>query len=155
MSSSHDFDFLVGRWSVAHRRLQRRLEDCTQWDEFPGTCDLRLILGGLGNLDDNVLELPAGTYRAATLRVFDPAAALWSIWWIDARQGQIEPPVRGAFVDGVGTFHGDDVWNGRPVRVRFIWSDITETSARWQQAFSADDGETWETNWIMQFTRVA
>ncbi len=152
MSSPRDFDFLVGRWTVAHRRLQRRLEGCTTWDEFAGTCELRPILDGQGNLDENVIELPDGPYRAATLRVFDPIAARWSIWWIDARRGQVEPPVRGTFADGVGTFYGDDRWDGRAVLVRFLWTDMTGNAARWQQAFSTDQGKTWETNWIMQFT---
>ncbi len=155
MSSPRDFDFLVGRWSVAHRRLQRRLEGCTAWDEFAGACDLRLILDGQGNLDENVIDLPGGTYRAATLRVFDPLGLTWSIWWIDGRRGQVEPPVRGTFADGIGTFYGDDAWEGRPVRVRFLWTNITANAARWQQAFSIDDGKTWETNWTMQFTRAS
>lgn len=154
MSSPRDFDFLVGRWTVAHRRLQRRLEGCTRWDEFAGTCDLQLILGGQGNIDDHVIDLPDGRYRAATLRVFDVGAGLWSIWWVDARRGEVEPPVRGGFADGVGTFYGDDTWEGRPVRVRFQWSEITADGARWVQAFSANGGNSWETNWIMQFTRA-
>ena len=28
------------------------------------------------------------------------------------------------------------------------------TAARWEQAFSADGGATWEVNWVMEFTRV-
>ena len=151
-----DFDFLVGRWMVAHRRLRRRLADDTHWEEFGGMCESRSIIGGLGNVDDNVLDLPAGTYRAATLRVFDPAAGLWSIWWVDGRAPRLEPPVRGRFEGDVGTFHGRDVLeDGRPVLVRFTWSQITPRSARWDQAFSADGGATWEDNWTMRFERDA
>ena len=150
----HDFDVLVGRWSVAHRRLRRRLAGDNQWDEFGGRNELRQIVGGLANVDDNILELPAGTYRAATVRVFDPATKLWSIWWIDGRNPRLEPPVVGRFVNGVGTFEGDDVFEGRPIRVRFIWSEITGRSARWEQAFSPDGGATWEVNWVMRFTRM-
>lgn len=150
-----DFDFLVGRWDVAHRRLRRRLAGDTCWEEFDGVCESRPIIGGLGNIDDNVLELPAGTYRAATLRVFDPAAGLWSIWWVDGRAPRLEPPVHGRFDGGVGTFLGDDVLgDGRPVRVRFTWSEIAGHSARWDQAFSADGGATWEDNWTMRFERT-
>jgi hypothetical protein len=149
-----DFDFFLGRWSVAHRRLRQRLVGDTCWEEFAGTAEMRAILGELGNLDDNVLELPAGTYRAATLRLFDPATALWSIWWIDARRPGLEPPVHGRFENGVGTFFGDDMLDGRPIRVRFIWSEITPRSARWEQAFSADGGASWEINWIMRFERA-
>jgi hypothetical protein len=149
-----DFDFFTGRWAVAHRRLRSRLTGDTQWEEFRGLCEMRPIIGGLGNVDDNVLELPAGTYRAGTLRLFDPQAARWSIWWVDGRQMALEPPVHGRFENGIGTFFGDDMLNGRPIRVRFLWSRITKISARWEQAFSADDGATWETNWIMDFVRV-
>jgi hypothetical protein len=149
-----DFDFLIGRWWVRHRRLQQRLQGDTRWDEFGGTCDVRPILEGIGNIDENFIDLPAGRYRAATLRLFNPSTQLWSIWWIDARKPGLEPPVHGGFEDGVGTFIGDDGWNGRPVRVRFIWSQITARSAHWEQAFSADGGASWETNWRMSFHRA-
>jgi hypothetical protein len=115
---------------------------------------MRQIVGGLANVDDNVIELPGGTYRAATVRVFDPATQLWSIWWIDGRHPRLEPPVHGRFANGVGTFLGDDVFEGRPIRVRFLWSEITARSCRWEQAFSPDAGATWETNWIMRFMRA-
>jgi hypothetical protein len=151
----HDFDFLIGRWTVAHRRLRRRLEGDTQWDQFGGQCEMRPILGGAGNVDDNIIELPGGTYRGSALRLFDPAAGRWSIWWADSRTPGLQPPVHGRFDHGVGTFLGDDVLNGRPIRVRFIWSDIAANAATWTQAFSPDNGATWETNWIMQFTRAA
>ena len=150
----HDFDFFAGRWKVAHRRLRRRLVGDTAWDEFAGTCETRALIGGLGNVDDNVLELPAGTYRAATLRLFNPGTGLWSIWWVDARHPALEPPVHGRFESGVGTFFGDDTFEDRPIRVRFIWSEITERSARWDQAFSADGGKSFEPNWTMRFERV-
>jgi len=152
----HDWDWLVGRWSVHHRRLKARLAGSTEWEEFNGRSELWSTLGGLGNLDDNVIELPGGTYRAMTMRAFDPEAGLWSIWWLDGRNPtQMDPPVRGVFKDGVGTFGGDDTLRGRPIKVRFQWSDITPTSARWAQAFSPDAGATWETNWVMDFTRIA
>ena len=150
------FDFLAGRWTVAHRRLRQRLAGDTRWEEFEGACESRPIIGGLGTIDDNILELPAGTYRAATLRVFDPTTALWSIWWIDGRAPRLEPPVHGRFKNGLGTFLGDDVLDdGRPVQVRFTWSEIAAHSARWDQAFSADGGATWEDNWTMYFERIA
>ncbi len=149
----HDWDWLVGSWNVRHRRLKARLAGSTEWEEFDGTSVLWLALGGLGTVDDNLLELPGGTYRAVGIRAFDPDERRWSIWWLDARTPTIEPPVRGGFEDGVGTFIGDDTLDGRPITVRFQWSQITPTSAHWEQAFSPDGGESWETNWIMEFTR--
>lgn len=151
----HDFDFLFGDWTIRHHRLDRRLAGETRWTDFEGRCTARPLLGGLGNLDENVLDLPTGAYEAVTLRLFDEALGRWSIWWIDARAPGIEAPVHGAFVHGVGTFHGDDVLDGAPIRVRFLWSGITARTARWEQAFSADRGDTWETNWTMDFERVS
>jgi hypothetical protein len=152
----HDFDFLAGTWRVHHRRLKDRLAGSDEWQEFAGTSVGQLILDGAGNLDDNVLELPDGTYRAATLRSYDAASGQWSIWWLDGRhpRGPLDPPMVGSFSDGVGLFLADDTFQGRPIRVRFIWSEITDASARWEQAFSTDGGATWEVNWIMTFTRV-
>jgi hypothetical protein len=150
----HDFDFLIGRWMVAHRRLRRRLAGDDAWDEFAGACEMRPLIGGLGNVDDNVLELPEGSYRAAAVRLFDPGERRWSIWWIDGRVLGLEPPVHGRFENGIGTFVGEDAFEGRPILVRFVWSEIRPASARWQQAFSPDGGATWETNWDMRFTRL-
>lgn len=84
-SGAGDFDFFIGSWGVAHRRLKERLAGCNDWLEFGGTCVTQKILGGLGNMDDNFLDLPGDAYRAVTLRSFDPAKKLWSIWWLDGR----------------------------------------------------------------------
>jgi hypothetical protein len=152
---AHDWDWLIGNWSVRHRRLRERLAGNTTWDEFAGTCRNWPLMGGRGNVDDNVLELPAGRYRGVGVRAFDVQTRLWSIWWIDSRTPGIEPPVRGGFENGVGTFIGDDSLRGRPVKVRFRWSEITATSATWEQSFSPDGGASWEMNWHMDFTRTA
>lgn len=151
---SHDFDFFFGRWRVEHRRLDARLAGCTTWTEFAGRCTVWPLLGGLGNLDDNVLELPTGPYRAATLRSYDLATDQWSIWWLDSRNPHhLDPPVVGRFRDGLGRFECDDTFDGRPIRVRFSWSAVDPTRPTWEQAFSPDGGATWEVNWQMRFTR--
>ncbi len=151
----HDFDFFVGRWRVHHRRLQERLANSHDWIEFEGTSVAQTLLAGYGNIDDNVLELPGDPYRAVTLRAFDVKTGLWSIWWLDGRspKGPLDPPVRGTFKEGVGTFFADDTFDGKPIRVRFIWSRIAPASCHWEQAFSPDGGKTWETNWEMTFVR--
>ena len=155
MSSPHDFDFFHGRWTVHHRRLKDRLVGCAQWEVFGGTTCVQPLLGGAGNVDDNVLDLPAGAYRAATLRSFDPATRQWAIWWLDGRHPHtLDAPMVGRFENGIGTFFADETFRGQPIRVRFLWSNITPATARWEQAFSPDGGKTWETNWLMDFTRV-
>jgi hypothetical protein len=60
--------------------------------------------------------------------------------------------VVGKFEGNTGLFHADDVFNGKPIKIRFIWSWAPHENPRWEQAFSPDDGATWETNWTMQFT---
>lgn len=153
MSEASDFDFLIGAWRVSHRRLRERLAGCEQWEEFTGSSRVRWILGGQGNTDENWIDLPGGAYRAATLRCFDPAKRCWTIWWLDARHpGAIAPPLSGAFVNGEGRFFADDVLRNSPIRVRFIWRP--GDSPRWEQAFSGDDGVSWETNWTMDFARA-
>ncbi|MBL8559629.1 MAG: hypothetical protein JNM47_12955 [Hyphomonadaceae bacterium] len=155
MSTQHDFDFLIGAWRVAHRRLKRRLDGCTEWERFDGACNVAKTLGGQGNWDDNIVNLPSGAYRAKAFRAFDPATRTWAIWWLDARTPHaIDPPVIGAFRDGVGTFECDDVFEGRAIRVRFQWSRTDTASPRWEQAFSTDGGESWEMNWEMDFHRL-
>jgi hypothetical protein len=152
---AHDWDWLVGNWNVRHRRLNGRLVGSTDWQEFNGTSRLWLTVGGFGTVDDNVIEIPGGTYRAMGVRGFDRETRQWSIWWFDERYpASLGEPVRGGFRDGVGVFNGDDELNGRSIKVRFMWSEITANSARWEQAFSPDDGATWEVNWTMHFTRA-
>ena len=70
-----------------------------------------------------------------------------------AAPGTLVPPVVGSFINGRGEFYGDDTYNGKDIRARFIWSDITADSAHWKQAFSVDQEQTWLTNWIMEITR--
>lgn len=151
---SGDFDFFIGSWKVHHQRLGRRLVGDTEWREFPGTTVTRRFLGRTGNFDENVIALPGGTYQAVTLRLYDPREALWSIYWIDARKPVMERPMRGRFENGRGIFYDDDVFEGRPVKVRFLWDVLAPGHCRWQQALSPDDGQYWETNWIMTFTRA-
>lgn len=150
-----DFDFMIGEWTVRHRRLDRRLAGCTDWTEFSGTSTTRKILRGFGNVEDNVLHFPDGAVPAVAVRSFDPATRRWAIWWLDGRSPHhLDVPVVGRFADGVGSFYADDVLDGRPIRVRFLWHPNTGGQPRWEQAFSADAGKTWETNWVMHFERV-
>jgi hypothetical protein len=154
VTSCTDFDFVLGDWTVAHRRLAARLVGSQEWVEFRGTMSTRAILGGAGNIEDNLLDLPGGAYRAVAVRSFDAASGTWAIWWLDGRAPhQLDVPVVGDFVNGVGTFFADDTIDGRPVRVRFVWSRQSADALRWEQAFSADGGRTWEVNWTMAFAR--
>ncbi len=148
----HDFDFWMGAWKVHNRRLRERLKGSTVWDEFEAAVVARPLLGGVGNEDTFRTEF-AGGFTGMSFRFFDEAARQWSIYWADSRKGTLEPPVVGGFSGDVGTFEGMDSFEGRPIRVRFLWSRVKTSTPRWEQAFSEDGGKTWETNWVMDFRR--
>jgi hypothetical protein len=155
VAGTNDFDFLMGSWKIHHRKLNTRLSGSAEWTDSVGTSVAFPLMGGLANVDNNVIEGASGTYRACSFRVFNPLTGQWSIWWFDSRfPGQLDPPLVGGFEEGVGTFYSEDAFEGRPIRVRFIWSRTRTDSPRWEQAFSQDGGVTWETNWIMDFIRV-
>jgi hypothetical protein len=148
-----DFDFLIGRWKIRHRRLREILKGSTSWDEFEGFAVDRKILGGLGSISEVTLQLASGPLEGMTVRLFDPKAGQWRIYWTSGGDGAFTTPMIGGFVQGRGMFYAHEPFDGRYILSRFLWSDITANSCHWEQAFSADGGKTWETNWIMDLTR--
>lgn len=151
----HDFDFFAeGLWNVSHRRRKSFLAGATEWDSFPGTVTTRTFLNNLGTIDENEIRAPAGTYRGSTLRLFDPMTHLWSVYWIDGRSGLLEPAARGRWEDGRCELLSDDSFQGRPIKLRQIYSRPSESNPHWEQAMSADGGATWETNWHMDYSRA-
>jgi len=147
-----DFHFLYGRWAVAHRRLKERGAGCQDWDAFEGSAFCQGLMGGLCNVDESDLRERG---QGLSFRTFDVEARRWSIYWVASATGLLQAPVHGRFENGIGLFRGDDVDGDRPVQVTYLWDAITQSTARWSQAFSYDGGETWETNWTMDFTRSA
>lgn len=149
-SSPHDFDFLKGSWLMRNRTLKHRHVGSTEWVEFPGRSEARLLLGGVMNVDENIFP----NWSGSTIRMFDLKTHEWSIYWVSSRDGILQPPVVGHFKDGVGEFFGDDMDEGIPIKARFRWRHEGSASAHWEQAFSYDGGLNWETNWTIDFTRA-
>jgi hypothetical protein len=147
-----DFDFIMGDWMVKHSRLNARFSGCQAWTEFEGLSSTHKILGGFGNLEDNLLQFPDGAFRAVAMRSYCPQAKTWQIWWLDGRNPtHLDVPVVGRFEAGRGVFFADDVLDGKPIKVRFIWNSTPAQAPTWEQAFSEDGGAHWETNWRMTF----
>ena len=154
----HDFDFLVGgTWHVADRRLLQRLRGGGDWTTFEHTCTAVAMMDGQVSVDENVF---AGMgFTGVTFRTLDVAARRWAIYWINSRDGRVQPPVHGGWNGDRGEFFGDDEDDGRPVRVRFLWERLGADRARWTQDFAliGQDGEPdgpWETNWVMEMSRL-
>ncbi|HXU74130.1 MAG TPA: NIPSNAP family protein [Polyangia bacterium] len=148
----HDFDFLAGRWNVRSRRLAARGVGCRDWLEAPATCEARLALDGVANVDE--FRCAAQGWSGMSVRAFDRGTRRWSIHWISGARGTVDPPVIGGFDGDRGEFHGVDADDGRAVAVRFVWTRDGAAAARWEQSFSYDGGATWESNWIMELSRV-
>jgi hypothetical protein len=152
--TARDFDFFMGSWNVHNRRLRKRLAGSDEWDEFEATSVARPLLDGMGNEDEFRTDYDGG-FSGMSFRFFDPEKKRWSIYWADTRRcGELDPPVFGSFFGDTGVFVGEDTFEGKPILVRFFWSRVTTNTPRWKQAFSEDDGESWETNWVMDFTRA-
>ncbi len=157
-----DFDFLIGHWTVENRKRLKPLSGADDWEQFPARSTVQKLPGGIGNFDDYLAETWRPGFVGMTLRVFNPKTRLWSIYWltnrdggIDATTGALTPPVVGGFTDGIGVFQGADTYEGKAILMRFTWTPQDSRHARWEQAFSPDNGLSWERNWVMQFTRNA
>jgi hypothetical protein len=149
---ANNFDFLIGTWTSKQRRLREVLAGCDEWYEFDGLTRCWSVFDGGGNIDE--VKFSEQDYAGLTVRLFDPATELWSIYWARDDTGLALPPTVGRFdEDGVGRFYDDEDWRGRPIRVRYQWTVLSHDACRWEQAFSTDQGKTWETNWTADFAR--
>ncbi|HXO29656.1 MAG TPA: hypothetical protein VOA80_20055 [Thermoanaerobaculia bacterium] len=150
----HDFDFDIGSWKVHMRRLLHPLTGSTTWVEYHGTDIVRKVWDGRANLGEVEVDGPAGHLELLTLRLYNPQAHQWSINITSSTAGTLSPPAVGEFKDGRGEFYDQEPFNDRTILVRFGVSDITPDSCRFDQAFSADGGKTWEVNLIVTETLV-
>jgi hypothetical protein len=158
MSNVNDFDFLLGTWTLHnHRRNNPWGNDQDGiWEDFVATQTGVQYLDGKVQIE----HFEGGTYsdgvvrKGLTIRSFDEQRQLWSIRWLDNRSPHDFEPLVGSFQDGVGLFYQNiNTPDGRPVQVRFTWDRLSSQTPRWQQAFSYDSGVTWDTNWIVEFSR--
>ena len=150
-----DFDFHIGTWKTKLRRLQKPLTGSTTWVEYEGTTVVRKVWGGGANLVELDVAGPVGRIEGLSLRLYNPESRQWSLNFANRRGGTMFPPTIGEFRNGRGEFYAKEELDGRPILVRFVISDITPESCRFEQAFSADGGKTWELNWIAVDTRTA
>ena len=150
----HDFDFEIGTWKTNLRRLLNPLTGSTTWAEYKGTTVVRKVWNGRANLVELVADGPAGHFEGLSLRLYNPKSRQWSLNFANINGGVMTQPTIGEFRNGRGEFFSQETLNGRAIFVRFVISDITPNSCRFEQAFSDDGGKTWEVNWIAIDTRV-
>jgi len=87
------------------------------------------------------------------LRLLNPKTKLWSIYWADSNVVVLDVAQVGSFADNIGKFYAKDVFGGKEIIVLSRWDKTNADIPIWGQAFSADNGKTWEWNWYMTFHR--
>ena len=150
----HDFDFEIGVWKTHLKRLAKPLSGSTTWNEYTGISVVRKVWDGRANLVELVADGPAGRFEGLSLRLYDPQSRQRSLNFASVKGGGLAAPTIGEFRNGRGEFYSQEAFNGRTILVRFVISDITPDSCRFEQAFSDDGGKTWEVNWIATDTRM-
>ncbi|HLM00146.1 MAG TPA: hypothetical protein VK400_03760 [Pyrinomonadaceae bacterium] len=149
-----DFDFEIGTWKTRLKRLLNPLTGSTKWVEYEGTTVVRKVWDGNANLVELDVSGAAGSIKALSLRLYNPETRQWSLNFANIKSGVMATPTIGGFKNGRGEFYNQETLNGRAIFVRFVISDITPDSCRFEQAFSDDGGRTWEVNWIATDTRI-
>jgi hypothetical protein len=157
-SSPGDFDFLTGKWKMHNRRLNKRFENCKDWTEFESSDENFKILSGTADMDTySTTEMPGlrgKLFEGVTLRLFNPKTKLWSLYWVASNVGVLDPPVVGSFENNVGHFFAKDTFNGKAIIMMFRWDARNKDHPVWSQAFSPDNGTTWEWNWYNVSERI-
>jgi hypothetical protein len=150
----HDFDFEIGTWKTHVSRLQQPLTGSSTWVEYDGSSVVRKVWNGRANLVELEVDGPAGHIEGLSLRLYNPQSHQWSLNFANSKIGSLGQATVGEFKSGRGEFFDQEIFNGRAIYVRFVISNITPNSCRFEQAFSDDGGKTWEVNWIATDTRV-
>jgi hypothetical protein len=150
----HDFDFEIGTWKTHLSRRLRPLTGSTTWVEYDGTTVVRKVWNGRANLLELEVDGPKGHIEALSLRLYNPESRQWSLNFSNSAVGTVSIPTIGDFKNGRGEFFDQETLNSRAILVRFVISDITPASARFEQSFSEDGGKTWEVNWIATDARI-
>ncbi|MBO9695017.1 MAG: hypothetical protein J7499_02350 [Sphingopyxis sp.] len=154
-ASRGDFDYFIGNWRVEHQRLRHRMVGSNDWEEFGGRTSCQQMFGGLVNLNESITTRGTRTSYGMGLRALDEPRGRWTDWYLSANDlSKIDPPLYGRFANGMGTFYAREIFEGSDILVRGQFFAVNASEARWEQAFSPDDGATWETNWVMRYLRI-
>ena len=157
MIAIHNFDFLIGKWSVLNRRLKERLNQCDEWVEFVAEMETKKIMNGLMVMDEMKTTYFGDEFIGLSIRMFNPKTNEWTIYWADTAspERKLAEQVVGTFQDGIGIFYGKELFQGKEMELRFLWKKESIETALWEQAYFDEASGQWETNWTMLFTKIA
>lgn len=149
-----DFDWLFGKWTIKVRRLKKPLSGSKEWYEMTGTAVVRPIWGGKANIEEFSATGPNGPMEAIMVRLYSPTSGQWSLNWANQKNGRFDVPTIGQFRNGRGEFYDQEMFEGRMILVRYVWSNVHGKVPHFEQSYSTDGGKTWEANWIADSTRI-
>lgn len=154
-SGAHDFDWEIGAWTTRVRVRSNPLSgEAPRWADYVGTSVVKPLLGGRANFVELSVAGTQGRIEGGSLRLYGSQSGRWSLNYANLRNGLLTSPVYGGFdASGRGLFYGPDTVNGRAILVRFVITRVSPNQARFEQAYSADGGVTWEDNWIATDSR--
>jgi hypothetical protein len=102
----HDFDFEFGSWNIHLKRRLNPLTGSNTWVEFDGTSVTLKVWDGRAQLEQFETDSPvAGHIEGLTLRLYDPQAHQWRLYWANSKVGILDPPQIGEFKNGRGEFY--------------------------------------------------
>lgn len=148
-----DFNWELGTWDTKLRRLKQPLAGRQEWLDYAGTTTVTPLMGKRANIVEFDVRGPAGRIAGVSLRLYQPATGQWSLHFANLANGSMTEPMQGSFRQGYGTFFGEDTLDGRKILVRFLIIPVSPDQWRFEQAYSPDNGKTWEDNWIAVDTR--
>ncbi len=151
---SGDFDFLLGNWKVVNTRLQQWLAGCTAWVEFESYHTERKLQDGTGNVALHHYALDYALFERSIIRHYEPRWDYWTIDRLDGASALMMSPLKGTFGSNKGAFLSRGVYAYKAVLVWVEWTRICQNYVCWEQALSADEGRSWEKNWMMEFFRI-
>lgn len=151
---SHDFDFNLGTWHTHIRRLKQPLSGQADWVEMRGTVTVNPIWNGKAQVEEIEADGAGGRFEGMTVFLYDPAHHQWRQYFADSDDGVLETPSVGRFTGKCGEFYSQELYQGRAVLVRGVWTVTSPDTHRYEQAYSDDGGKTWEANFIADLSRV-
>jgi hypothetical protein len=149
-----DFEFEIGTWVMHRRHLVHTHGDSATWVESQGDLHIvRKVWGGRASLGELEIASPTPHFAGSILHLYNPDTHEWRLYWASSADGTVSAPLVGGFSGGRGEFYGQDTLDGASVFVRLVYSDITASSFRTEQAISRDGGRTWEPTELDSYAR--
>lgn len=124
-----------------------------EWLENHMETEYRILLDGLVAINDTYGTFNGRDMHGIMIRTYDPDKDEWLFQWMSQGYPHLTEQVRGRFNNGIGTFYGTEINEGRTFNMRFRWKMIDEDHAFWEQAYQDPDTKEWEVNWTLDLRK--